>query len=641
MSIRIRLKSIALATDGGPVRHQFVGPLTVLTGPVGVGKSTLFELAKYAIGGKARIAPVARDHITQVQIELEIADETLRLTRALAGATASQVEIHDVRAGETLGLFQVKPDRSGDATRTVSSALLGAMGLPTDVVATSKTRTTRITFNNVWSFIYVEQREIDRSVARNNDTYSEPARKTTFELLFGLTDPNVLKLREQELKAQGALDAAQVDERAVTAFLADSRTRTQPEATAAAEAAEQSRLAAAEQLASLQQEADTVRGQVGVVRDLVLQAREQLAELQSEQRELAVANDEQSRLLKQLRDRAAEADRATQAATILGPIEFVICPRCAQSITSRSHDEGTCRLCLQPEPVQNAEDAPASTAEADRVASQIDEVQTLLEFTTSERSAVDSRLLVARENLAKLEALLDERTRNFVSPRLEQYADAAAALARSETMLASMEDVLRQWDRANDLKLARVSAENKLDEAKSALKAAQDSLESVRTQLLTALSADYQEIVTRLGVPTVKHAEIDPKSYLPFANGDRFDKISTGGITTGLVTAYWLTVLATALRERQTNYPTLLIIDTPRKSIGAQNARMADELYRQLDTLASEYGDRMQVIVADNDVPKDISKRWQDLRFDYDHPTVPTVPHPGPAGVTPIDRDED
>lgn len=67
---------------------------------------------------------------------------------------------------------------------------------------------------------------------------------------------------------------------------------------------------------------------------------------------------------------------------------------------------------------------------------------------------------------------------------------------------------------------------------------------------------------------------------------------------------------------------------------------MADELYRQLDTLASVYGDRMQVIVADNDIPKDISKRWQDLRFDYDHPTIPTVPHPGPAGVTPIDRDE-
>lgn len=639
MSIRIRLNRIDLATDGGSVSHRFTGPLTVLTGPVGVGKSTLFELVKYAIGGNARIAPVARDHITQVQIELEIADQTLRLTRTLAGPKSSEVEIQDVRAGETLGSYPVAPGRTGETAQTASSLLLGAMGLPTDVVATSNTRTSRITFNSVWSFIYVEQREIDRSVARNNDTYSEPARKTTFELLFGLTDTTVLKLKKQALTAKESLTNALLEERAVTAFLADSNTRTQAEVTAAAESAERDHAAAAEQLALLQHGADTVRGQVGVVRDLVLQAREQLGELQHQQRELALTNDEQARLLTQLRDRASEAERARQATSILGPIEFVICPRCAQSITDRPHDAGTCRLCLQPEPTQDPGATPP-TAEADRIVSQIEEVQTLLAFTTTERSKVDSRLAVAGENLVKLEALLDERTRDFVSPRLEQYADAAAALARSEEMLAGMEGVLRQWDRASDLRLARVSAEDTLAEAKSALKSAEESLEAVRAQLLTALSADYQELVIRLGVPTVERAHVDPRNYLPFANGDRFDRISTGGITTALITAYWLTVLATALRERQTNYPTLLIIDTPRKSIGAQNAQMADELYHQLDILAATYGDRMQVIIADNDIPKDITKRWQDLRFDYEHPTIPTVPHPGPAGVTPLDRDE-
>jgi AAA domain len=639
VSIRFRLNSIELATDGGPVKHSFSGPLTVLTGPVGVGKSTLFELIKHALGGTARIAPVARDHITHVKVELEIADQTLRLSRWITGPKSGQVEIHDVLADNALGSFPVSPDKGGDASGTASSALLTAMGLPTDVVATSKTRTARITFNNVWSFIYVEQREIDRSVARNNDSYLEPGRKTTFELLFGLTDSTVLKLREQVLQSQNTLNLALTEERAVMSFLADSRVRTQHDAVAAAQAAERDRAVAEAQLASLQSDADAVRGQVGVVRDLLLQAREQLSELQSQQREVDIASDEQMRMLRQLRDRAAEAERGKQASEILAPIEFVICPRCAQSITDRAHDDGTCRLCLQPEPKLDSLDQPTST-ETERVTSQIHEVETLLTFTTLERSSVESRVAVARDDLMKLEALLDARTREFVSPRLEQYADAAAALARSDEVLSAMEGVLRQWDRANDLKLSRVTAEEALAQAKSSLKVASDSLASVRSELLESLSAGYQEMVARLGVPTVERAYIDSKNYLPFANGDRFDRISTGGITTALVTAYWLTVLATALRERQTKYPTLLIIDTPRKSIGAQNAQMADELYRQLDTLASAYGNRMQVIIADNDIPKDISKRWQDLRFDYEHPTVPSVPHPGPAGVTPLDVDE-
>lgn len=639
MSIRFRLNSIELATDGGTVKHSFSGPLTVLTGPVGVGKSTLFELVKHALGGTARIAPVARDHITHVQIEVQIADQTLRLSRWITGPKAAEIEIHDVLENIALGSFPVSPGKGGDASTTASSVLLTAMGLPTDVVATSKTRTSRITFNNVWSFIYVEQREIDRSVARNNDTYLEPARKTTFELLFGLTDSTVLKLREQVLKSQETLNLAMNEERAVMSFLDDSRVRTQREAVAAAEAAERDRAAAEAQLASLQTDANALRGQVGVVRDLLLQARERLAQLTSQQRELDIAGDEQTRMLRRLRDRVIEAERGEQASQILAPIEFVICPRCAQSITDRAHDKDACRLCLQPEPRLDPREAPTST-EAEQVTSQLLEVETLLTFTDRERSSVEARINVARDDLMKLEALLDERTRDFVSPRLEQYADAAAALARSDEVLSAMEGVLRQWDRVNDLKLTRVAAEEMVAQAKSSLKVAADSLASVRSELLSALSSGYQEMVTRLGVPTVERAYIDTKNYLPFANGDRFDRISTGGITTALVTAYWLTVLATALRERETKYPTLLIIDTPRKSIGVQNAQMADELYRQLDTLASAYGNRMQVIVADNDIPKDISKRWQDLRFDYEHPTVPSVPHPGPAGVTPLDVDE-
>ncbi|QCH23335.1 AAA family ATPase [Mycobacteroides salmoniphilum] len=638
MSVQMRINSIELDTVSGLVRHSFSGPLTVLSGPVGVGKSSLFECAKYAIGGQARIAPVIRDHVNKVRLEIQVGESTFQLTRYIGNDT-STVNVVDINNGIDYGPLPLNDSKNSLPNQNLNALLMTAMGLPIDVYSTGRVKTQRITFNNVWSFIYVEQREIDRSIARSNDTWSQPARRTTFELLFGLTDSHVLHLKKAELEAEEILKSSQKEERTVLDFLQDSRTDTRLQVEEVVHAEQERKAEAQRQMEALHQEAETIRGDVGVVRDLVLQARDEVGYLQNQLREVELSYEEQTRLLRRLQTRKAEIERTDEAASILAPIEFVICPRCAQSITGREHPPGACTLCFQPEPLPDRFLTHRSMYETERLASQTQEVETLLTSAQQARVAVTSNLVKARENLANLEGLLDQRTRYFVSPRLEQYADAAAKLASSDAILESMEVILRQWDRAGDLATARTGAEHSLDELRNERKQAEQAVEETREHLLQALSSDYRQIIARTGVPTVTDAHIDRNSYLPFANDDRFDKISTGGITTALVTAYWVTVLATALRERQTNYPTLLIIDSPRKSIGVLNSHMVDELYRVLDTLAATYGRNMQVIVADNDIPSDISRRWQDLRFSYANPTVPTVAHPGPAKVRTLDED--
>lgn len=639
MSVNVRIISVELETDFGTVRYNFSGPLTVLSGPVGVGKSTLFEAIKYAVGGRARLAPVVRDRVKRVRLLMQIADRRIELARHV-GNDSKYVEAIDVHTGARMGHLPIQATKTG--SQTVSDFLMDAMSLPTDIFSTSKTRANRITFNSIWSFMYVEQREIDRSIAHNTDNYAEASRKATFELLFGLTDISILALRKAVLEAQQAVDRSIEEERVVADFLLTSRTSTRVEVEETLQQQLKRKHDAQRDLDGLHQEAESVRGEVGVVRDLVLQSREELAQLQFDYQALELVREENRRLAARLHTRENEIARANQATNLLAPIDFVMCPRCAQSLKGRKGDEGFCTLCLQPDPPPDSLLERRSEYEMQRLAAQIDEVETLL--TSAEKNLVTlaKSQEVARTNLSKLESLLDERTRYFVSPRLEQYADASAEIAGAEARIASMEAILRQWDRAADLAAARLSAEHNLDSTRRELLDSENALAETRTRLMNALSADYEEmVVTKLGVPSATSAYIDDKTYLPYVNGHRFDKLSTGGITTALVTAYWVTVLATALRERETNYPTLLIIDSPRKSIGSQNARLVDQIYRQLDVLAQTYGDRMQVIVADNDIPPDISKRWQDMRFDYDNPTISTVQHPGLAGVTTLDQIED
>jgi hypothetical protein len=100
-----------------------------------------------------------------------------------------------------------------------------------------------------------------------------------------------------------------------------------------------------------------------------------------------------------------------------------------------------------------------------------------------------------------------------------------------------------------------------------------------------------------------------------------------------------IALVSVSLRRGDTFYPGLLILDTPRKSIGGQNSRILNGLYRELDSLAQAYPDRLQVIVADNDPPKSILQNWHVETFDYEAPAVRTVAHPGLSNVTPLSAD--
>lgn len=625
MSTRLRIFEVVIDTDQGPVRHRFEGALTVLSGPIGAGKSTLFELMKYALGGSARLTPVARTRARSVTVEALFGSKRLKVTRSIDRQTAV-AHVEDLDDGDLTGVYEVEFGGEGP---TVGQVLMRALGLPPDAMVTSKSRSSRLTFNNVWSFLYVEQREIDRSVAHNTDPYREPARRATFELLFGLTDPRLIQAKAEHQRAAQDLAIQSRDERLILEFLQESQTRNRFDAENLLEELEAQRAQAEMRLRQMQNEDSEVRSRSGVVRELVLETRDRISAMREQQRALEHEQRARQRVISSLEERIANVTRTSVASVLIGQIDFVVCPRCAQSIAGRDIPQAHCTLCLQPEPRADANRERRDAYEIDQLSNQRAEVELLLEAGTAELTNLQSSIDSEVQELDRLEQILDDRSRSFVSPRLEAYADASAQLAVAISQMTEVEKVLRQWDLAADIELRTLELGERVTSLSREIDDITMTLRSVRERLLDALSDDFNEMVHRVGVPGVTSARIDKKSYLPVANDERFDRLSTGGITTALVWTYWLTVLATALRERQTLYPTLLIIDTPRKSIGADNTRLVAAMYDQIAILAESYPDRLQVIVADNDAPGDLGTQWQEWRFDYENPTISTIPHPG------------
>lgn len=199
------------------------------------------------------------------------------------------------------------------------------------------------------------------------------------------------------------------------------------------------------------------------------------------------------------------------------------------------------------------------------------------------------------------------------------------ALGRSEalrTELAALQDRVR-------------SAELKKEQIDDELTAAEEDADVARSHV-SELSDLFRQILDRFEMPWFEDAYIDPETYRPVVNGGSLQELMSGGMKVLVNDAYFLAGLTYALQSPQDSLlPTFMIIDTPRKNFGSgQEDRNASvRIYSWIHTVRASYGDRMQVIIADNDVPVAVRSSLRIKSFSYDTPLIPEVAHLGEGAV--------
>jgi len=64
-------------------------------------------------------------------------------------------------------------------------------------------------------------------------------------------------------------------------------------------------------------------------------------------------------------------------------------------------------------------------------------------------------------------------------------------------------------------------------------------------------------------------------------------------------------------------------------------------MYRRFVTQEAVKPGRLQLIVADNQLPAEYDREFTEIDFSYENPTVATVAHPGPAEVKTLSKDSE
>jgi hypothetical protein len=631
-----RLRRLRVIREDGEQSWRFSTGVTVVVGPVGAGKTSMLELIKYALGGDGVLSRAVQQVAVRVAVEVELESGTFQLSRAVERAAG----IVEVNAGD--GPVRRLPIRGKADRQTVSDWLLDNAGIPRVRLGRASSKRSsaaklyaRIGFGDIYRFMYLDQSEIDRSTVRHSDKILNANRKRAFEVLYGLTGPEIAELEAEIDRLAEAADRQRAQTATIESFLrvtdpAGSLQQARGEALQV-----DGRLAAAEQQ----------------LRALRSRAREASHAISGLREELAAVTHQAGRARVQRAERFAQVDRlrlaragavsdharslqAAAATAVFSTLTYSQCPRCLQALRL-DHGPDRCGVCaqLEPEPVTTQ----AIDAERRRLEQQVVETDDLIYGATRAADEIDRAIEELETAAARLRARMDEQAATAVTPFVEELSTLTAEAARLQERRDAIQQRIVRYERLEQLRDEITRLVTEQDAKERQLVAARQVRNEARARI-GDLSANFTAILERFEPPWYEGSHIDEKTYLPVVNGGPLEG-NSAGVKTMINDAYYLANLTTALQQSSRIFlPGFLIIDSPRKNFGSgrKDRDAGKRIYSSIDALRGAYGNRVQIIVADNDLPREYQSRFKVMTLSYDNPLLDAVHHPGEGNVETI-----
>ena len=298
---------------------------------------------------------VAAPNVSEVHLSVRVEQERLQFSRALDNERRKNIRVTDLITGDVrLGV----PVESDDE-ESVSDILMGALGLSTSMRAAARSsgssrKGAAITFYDLFKYMYVPQNAINQEIAGSRDKYYDPKRKSVFELLFGLTNAEILEMQSLLNVLNGQASAAKREFETVTQFLANSGLQSRMDAEIAlADAVGDEREGRAALTALTNEVEEAVDRETQLLREMLANGEQSLADAQDLVASLNRESQQYRTEQLQVEQDIARLDRMTSAGERLANIEFVVCPRCTPSLTQREIPEGVCRVCMQSDTVKD------------------------------------------------------------------------------------------------------------------------------------------------------------------------------------------------------------------------------------------------------------------------------------------------
>lgn len=606
----LRLHEVDLV--GGARTVQFQQGLNLVRGDITTGKTTLIRLIHALLGSIPSNLPPETAAVRAIRGRVLLGAQSWNIYRPMVTTNEAPVEVASIPSEEGGEGLAVRLPAGGQGG--YGEFLLAQLGLPIVSVPRARREPTNelspVTINDWLLYCIVTGDDLDTQVFGHRHPFRDLKRRWVFEIAYGLYDEEMANLAASLRRIDLEIRASESEAEVIRQFMAGT-TIGKPEELEAQLAAQQTRLTELQaQTKSLGAARRSEPGdEIGQTRTHLLEARRELDAVRADIRQHQAQLRDLGELQRQLTGLSKRLTRSIVADEWMVDFDFVVCPRCGHDVDQHRAETPICYLCQQPEPT-SAPDRDALIREQDRVTYQIAETDQLI----ADRTKTLDELRLHEEDLgrtlAAVSSRLDNLTQAFVSAQAAELQSIAAETATVEANVEWIKRYLTLVDRQTDqsgyldeLRARKLELEEQIEGHGTSISAADENIDALETRIL-----DY---LTRLHVPQLGDlltVKINRTTYLPEVSTRTFDELSSQGLKTLVNVAHALAHHTVAI-DRGLDMPGFLVLDGVSANSGKEGLegdRIVD-MYKLFDEVASDYGEQLQLIIVDNDLPPEVA----------------------------------
>lgn len=621
MKKRLKIESLTLIGTRKNYIVNFHDGFNLISGHTSTGKTSILEMIDYALGAQSHKSYIEiGNSCTHVELVIFIGNEKFKIRRELFNFKAPVV-IEDWREEKQKYLFYNRYEIDIPSNpKSLSAFLIEKLGLANITISGQS-----FSFRDLFKYCYIKQTEIDNEDILGEKIWTKDfKRKATFEIIFNIYD-NALEeykraLEDRKTEAHElALQITGIQDFLKTVDIVDSAACKELEKKIKSELTELSA-----QLTAIKKGKGNMSSAAIALRRQIEEAKAKLADWAEKRRDQEQYINKLRLLHNQYLSEIEKKELAIQGYLTFNQYEFLLCPNCLRPIT-RSDNAEVCCLCGS----EKSDDTAETLILKNEISVLKRKANELLKFIDIEDRKYDSiihKIHELKNSLSEAEIELQHLSQGYLDPLMEQIEYINYEIGLRNRRLFELEKNLKMFQEVERLHEVFKKKEQSIDLLKSNIKGL--STNAVDKQaLLEQLSNTLHAILENFEYPKLTNAYVDEKRYLPYVRNRKYDDIGSLAGVTLITMAYYLALLMIGSTD-QYYHPNLLIIDSPRKNLGAQNTNDDDDEFKDekifnatircLYNIAESQKDEIQMIVVNNGYPDFLPHECVVAEFDSD-----------------------
>ncbi|WP_095021988.1 AAA family ATPase [Bacillus thuringiensis] len=541
---------------------KFKNGLNFISGPMSTGKSSIAEMINYAFGSEKHNAYIEiRNSCKEVELEFFIGESKYKIVRPLFDFSRP-VKLYKwiEEIGEFSNDFELLPIDSPANENSLSAFLLDEMGLSNITVASQT-----FSFRDLFKYCYVKQSTIDsENLLKEKDWGSSIKRRPTFEIIFNIYN-NLLGDLKQKLKEKGKYINILVKKReGVLEFLKEIKLLDGKDYLEERERLTKQLSEKRNKLMEIKSSGKHDDELTMYLEGTIAKIKEQIIKVEKDIQDKERYLEKLMLLRNQYSSEIQKIEFILEGALVLNNYKFEVCPSCLNAI----EEKAGCDLCGSELKDLSQEETKVFKSEISRIRRKFNSLTSFIEAQEKSLSNRKEEKMEYKKQLQLKQLELDHLRNTYISPFIEQIEQLNYEIGNICKDIERLEHhfaIKSQVSKINDKIVDEEKLYNNLNDRITNLQ--KDTI--TKADVIKNLSTLFAGILKEFTFPKLSDAYIKESNYLPYVRGIKYDELGSGGAITMTTMAYFLSIAL--LDTNNKNHPGLIIIDSPRKNLGADD----------------------------------------------------------------------